>query len=635
MIQLDAGQAAGIGYMTDIFISYSREDQEWVTRLAQTLEREGYSVWWDISDLLPGDDFQQAIPEVLEQVACVVVVWSQHSVNSQWVRSEAGRANGRKVLIPVRMESTAKILSPFDVLHSEDLSAWDGATDNPAFQKLLRAIAKFTKPAKSLNYERVIEIARIQGISLTSEDARQHERQYLERMMQDCMGLEWLRLVRKQDENTPVLGLDSVYTALLTTTLEAQGKAEMQVDERRQRRLSSLEVLNLHQRLVLTGTPGSGKSAFVNYLALCLAGENLQDKRANLQALTEPLPDEDGNPQSEEVEVAGEKEKQKREIRQPWDHKALIPVRIILRDFSASSHFPATDREAEAQCLLDFLQADLHNKACGEYVKILQARLRAGEALVMFDGLDEVPQAGERRKRLVACIDGFVKSFSKARFLVTCRPYAYEKPEWKLERFTESHLAEFTRGQMIRFIQRWYGNSPEFAAESAQQRAQKLQEAVLKRESLTRLAERPLLLSLIAYLHANRHELPERRADLYERLLELLIDEWEKARFKAEDADKARECEQYSLAKYLQIGQDTIRLVLERLAFQAHANQEAGAEKETADIAARDLSHQLLCAASATGKRNIAALDICEYLRDRVGILYQRGGSSELDAVYT
>ncbi len=275
----------------------------------------------------------------------------------------------------------------------------------------------------------------------------------------------------------------------------------------------------------------------------------------------------------------------------------------------------------------------LQDNCLEAYRPILDARLRTGEALVMFDGLDEVPQAGERRKRLIACLDAFVKTFASVRFLVTCRPYAYDKPEWKLARFAETHLAAFTDGQMIRFIQRWYGSSRDYQGEAAEQRAGKLQTAVLARPSLKKLAARPLLLSLIAYLHANRHELPERRADLYERLLELLIDEWEKARFKAEDAAKAIACEQHSLAEYLQTGQDSIRLVLERLAFAAHAQQDQASAQETADIAAGQLVTELLREGKAG--LDLKPLRLCEYLRDRVGILYQRGGTNEMDAVYT
>ncbi|MEZ5476412.1 MAG: SUMF1/EgtB/PvdO family nonheme iron enzyme [Thiolinea sp.] len=379
--------------------------------------------------------------------------------------------------------------------------------------------------------------------------------------------------------------------------------------------------------------PRQRQDAFVNYLTLCLAGENLQSEQVNLQALTAPLPDEKGNPQTEEIEVEGKDEPEQREIRQVWERGGLIPVRIILRDFSASAHFPAEQEKGDVCHLMAFLQAQLERTDCQNYAEILQQRLRDGKVLVMFDGLDEVPQAGDRRKRLVGCIEGFAKSYADCRLLVTCRPYAYRDPQWHIRGFAVSHLAPFTDGQIIRFIRRWYASLGTLDADAAATRGAKLQAAVLRRSSLHDLAKRPLLLSLIAYLHAYRHELPERRADLYEKLLELLVNKWEKARFDAKDCDDARRLAQHSLAEFLQIGQDVIRRVLERLAFRAHALQDAQ-QQETADISADDLILALIKAARSGGKK-VDEWDVCEYLRDRVGILYQRGGTNEMDAVYT
>ena len=475
----------------------------------------------------------------------------------------------------------------------------------------------------------VIKIINQYNSKLSKADISQIEAHYLKRLMDDCASLEWLRLVRKQDEQADSLGLDTVYTALMTVPSAPEGRlsgSDQSDDpvhfreEKTAEQVAVLDVLNQPEsrKLVLTGDPGSGKSAFINYLALCLTGERLGDASANLTVLTEPLPDDEGNPQS---------------MRQRWDHGALIPLRIILRDFSASVYFPGERDSADVGHLMDFLAADLKTKDCSEYLEILKARMRSGEVLVMFDGLDEVPQAGERRQRLLACIEGFVRSYADCRILVTCRPYAYQDKQWQLPGFKQVRLAAFGQGQIIHFIRRWYSNLTELDTATAENRVEKLQRAILSRESLLELAKRPLLLSLISYLHGYRHELPDQRADLYKRLLELLIDEWDKARFKTEDADAARVREQYSLAEYLQIGQDNIRLVLERLAFKAHASQDAQ-QRGTADIAAKDLIFELSEAARETGKQPDPYV-LRDYLRDRVGVLYQRGGETERDAIYT
>ncbi|WP_295429209.1 SUMF1/EgtB/PvdO family nonheme iron enzyme [uncultured Thiodictyon sp.] len=311
-----------------------------------------------------------------------------------------------------------------------------------------------------------------------------------------------------------------------------------------------------------------------------------------------------------------------------------LPVRVILRDFAAGAHFPPAGRPGDAGPLCDFIADDLRAKGMGDYAPVLTERLRRGEALVLLDGLDEVTQAGARRERLVQCIRAFAATFQKARLLVTCRPYAYADPAWRIPGFAQVGLADFGPGQVRRFVTRWYEARPEFEPGRRRERADKLQGEVLGRPALRDLAGRPLLLTLIAYLHANGHELPDRRAALYEELLKLLIDRWDRARFRTEDPAVADALEQHSLAEFLRVGREDVRRVLERLAFEVHATQ-AGVEG-TADIPARNLTHELLCLARQDREAGglVDALAVSDYLRDRVGILHQRGGTDERDAVY-
>ena len=87
------------------------------------------------------------------------------------------------------------------------------------------------------------------------------------------------------------LDLAAVYTGLMTQRQEGPVARGLR-SEREDRWLSALEVLNAEPHLALLGDPGSGKSTFVNFVTLCMAGELLRHPEANLAALTTPVPHE-------------------------------------------------------------------------------------------------------------------------------------------------------------------------------------------------------------------------------------------------------------------------------------------------------------------------------------------------------
>ncbi len=133
--------------MSDIFISYARPDRDKAEQLARTLETQGWNVWWD-RELLAGHVFAQEIAEALAQAKAVIVLWSQASVASNWVKDEAQEGVARGVLVPVLMEKIALPLG-FRQFEAADLSDWDGSPDDPGLQKVLRGVAELLeKPYK-------------------------------------------------------------------------------------------------------------------------------------------------------------------------------------------------------------------------------------------------------------------------------------------------------------------------------------------------------------------------------------------------------------------------------------------------------------------------------------------------------
>ena len=125
--------------MTDVFISYASEDRDRAAELASALGAFGWSVWWD-RKIITGQAFDQAIERELEAAKSVVVLWSGHSIASEWVRNEAAVASERGVLVPAIIQSV-KLPLEFRRKQTADLQDWKGEPSHPGFQALCEGVA--------------------------------------------------------------------------------------------------------------------------------------------------------------------------------------------------------------------------------------------------------------------------------------------------------------------------------------------------------------------------------------------------------------------------------------------------------------------------------------------------------------
>lgn len=127
--------------MSDIFISYSSEDKSRVKSLAQALEKKGWSVWWD--QRIPiGRSYDEVIEEALDASKAVVVVWTQASVKSQWVKNEAREGLRRRVLFPVMLLEAVRIPLEFRDVQAAHLIDWQPEQDHPGFNHFVDDIAR-------------------------------------------------------------------------------------------------------------------------------------------------------------------------------------------------------------------------------------------------------------------------------------------------------------------------------------------------------------------------------------------------------------------------------------------------------------------------------------------------------------
>lgn len=130
--------------MADIFISYSSEDRERVIPVVKALEAHGWSVWWD-RIIPPGKTFSRVIEEALGAARCLIVLWTDTSIKSDWVSNEAAEGARRGILIPALLDEV-EIPFEFKRIQAANLIDWRGQADHAGFQQLKKALTDLLGP---------------------------------------------------------------------------------------------------------------------------------------------------------------------------------------------------------------------------------------------------------------------------------------------------------------------------------------------------------------------------------------------------------------------------------------------------------------------------------------------------------
>ncbi|MEL7355779.1 MAG: GUN4 domain-containing protein [Cyanobacteria bacterium J06560_6] len=163
-----------------------------------------------------------------------------------------------------------------------------------------------------------------------------------------------------------------------------------------------------------------------------------------------------------------------------------------------------------------------------------QKLLNGGQALVMLDGFDEV--AEDQCEAVSAWIDRAVRDYGQtATFILTTRPAGYERYSGE-QPFTAVAVKEFNAKQRNKFLHQWYRcqvkndrleNDTEGVAEEASREANDLIEQINSREALTKMADNPLLLCMMATYHRINpsRNLPIARPRLYHNFCQMLLED--------------------------------------------------------------------------------------------------------------
>ncbi|MBD2330116.1 GUN4 domain-containing protein [Alkalinema sp. FACHB-956] len=167
--------------------------------------------------------------------------------------------------------------------------------------------------------------------------------------------------------------------------------------------------------------------------------------------------------------------------------------------------------------------------------------LQQGRAVVMLDGLDEVPK--EQRSQVIRWLNQQMRQYGKSVFLVTSRPKAYQEQDAadRLEMSAQIWIRDFNADQRRQFVERWYWCQERYAnggrdtpdvKKQAQEAASDLLAQIEARSELQALAKNPLLLNMIVTFHRRYPgaDLPQRRVELYREICQLQLRDRPKAR---------------------------------------------------------------------------------------------------------
>jgi len=295
---------------------------------------------------------------------------------------------------------------------------------------------------------------------------------------------------------------------------------------------------------VILGDPGAGKTTLLRYLARHFAIAHRDGKPTVLGGMQEDL----GQVRLPILfRIADYAE---RLAKQP-DLSLVDYLKQFYRQWERN--FEQSDGDAVANLLLD--------------------KMRAGDCLLLLDGLDEVFDQSNR-VQVVQQIDRLVNDYRTNKFVITSRIAGYQEAALG-NRFREFTITPMGNAQIQQFLERWclaieVAQRPDADASlhqrDAAREAQGILHAIETKPGVKRFAANPLLLTILALIHRNGTQMPQRRVELYALATKTLIEDWQLGRNIAYGTRQ----------RQLILVEEEVTALLAPLAFRMHEEKPSG-----------------------------------------------------------
>jgi HEAT repeat protein/energy-coupling factor transporter ATP-binding protein EcfA2 len=307
------------------------------------------------------------------------------------------------------------------------------------------------------------------------------------------------------------------------------------------------DILKKDKRIAILGSPGAGKTTLLQHIALAYAREKAGDSKLRERGLLF-----------------------KRLGTKYWRLPIFIPLSTIaslLADLTPDGRDPSIV-DVLTRILPPDFQRDFGQTATKYFTKMLEKQ----KAILLFDGLDEVPTMAEFQV-VIRGIESLVLRYKENQYVITSRIAGWRSGV--NADFKTYYVKDLDDDQVNTFIDSWYtavernavigrledeSNSERTSRERrANQRAKEMKQTLKENEGIRRLATNPMLLSIIALVHRSLATLPKERAKLYAECSKILLEQWDVSRGVRVDDTKLK--------------LDQKETVMRRLAFAYHTGE--------------------------------------------------------------
>ena len=305
--------------------------------------------------------------------------------------------------------------------------------------------------------------------------------------------IEFVGMSVYKEEASRRIPLEQIYIPLSVVSEKSPDEDENTI------RTDPTSFLSQGSKTVILGDPGSGKSTLLAFLALVGISTSLQT-RCDVSA----------------------------------DNR--LTVVVTLRRYADEL------KEGRSVSLLehitDTIRADFNVDGIDK--DFLEFYLLTGQAIILFDGIDELPGTGYK-KTIRQRIEAFNALYPSNTIVITSRIIGYDAETRFNEAFSHFRVAKLRTPEIERFIKDWY------AARIGDVLEQRVNSSDLVKvitnpdnESIRDLARNPLLLTIVALVHRIDAVLPDQRVVLYQKCTETLLNTWYRAKKRDEEVIKGR-----------------------------------------------------------------------------------------------